>query len=319
MLNSNPSYQDQQTGTSLVEMIVAGFILCILCWLLFVGLHRAEGLSRSTKCLSNLRQIHQAIMLYRVEYQAYPLPREDQTLQDLVKPWLGNFSSIFNCPEDNQKKSDSYSYFYAPRSIFTDAESYIIGCPRHDKYTHGVAVFAGGNTEIPSLTPIFYNGASTHAGVERSDGQFLFSDGSTVNLSLGKTIQQGPFKKKSSRDNQDTTPQGEASSIAAILSYKQADGKFYSVVKFKDGAVGKASFSIIPGNRFEVITSSAIIAVRGTKFTVETFKKGGKQGTRIEVTSGVVDLQPVSKGKGLRVGAGKKASAMQGEEPSDDS
>ena len=106
--------------------------------------------------------------------------------------------------------------------------------------------------------------------------------------------------------------------ISTLTSYRRPDGTHHTIVKMKEGQHGTATFSVVPGNNFEVVTSAGIIAVRGTQFSVTTLQQGGKPATRVEVTTGIVDLQPVSKGRHIQLTSAPgqdKGFVAQGEDP----
>jgi hypothetical protein len=60
----------------------------------------------------------------------------------------------------------------------------------------------------------------------------------------------------------------------------------YSIVRLQDN--GKIDVDVTTGSKFEIVTPSAVVGVRGTQFTVET-SKGGYT-TKVTLTSGTVIL-----------------------------
>lgn len=319
---------------TLVELLVVTGILGCLGWMLLTGLARARASSHNVQCVSNLRQIHQAMMLYSVEHQCYPSPNATQTLKDLLKPWLGQAPAIFHCPEDGAKDADSYSYFYAPRSLFVDVDNYILGCPRHQGFTRGVVLYAGANTVVPSTSPFAHDQVRAAPAQEFDSGTFEYADGSVafISMGLGNGVQaqsaSGPsFQSKKSDDDDDDDGHGASSKttnpagrpvLSTLLSIQRGDGTWYTVVRIKPGSHGTVSFSVIPGNRFDVITETAVIAVRGTQFSVETKTQGGKVATQVEVTAGVVEVESATSGKPIRVDTnpGKnRAIVVEGQPP----
>ncbi len=298
-------------GLSLIEILVVTAIVSILTWLVGTGISHSRASAKNAQCLSNLRQIHQAMMFYCAENEAYPLPSEDQALQDLLKPWLGGCLGVFHCPEDAQANPDSYSYFYAPRSPTAPADSYVLGCPRHQKFTRGIAVYAGSQTEISPMASVTHNGGSAIPGNEYNYGTFQFGDGSTVSLE-----NKGGHEWK---ENEHGHQAELRSNVSTLYSIQRADGTCYTVVKIREGAMGVVQFSVVPGNRFDVVTAASVIAVRGTQFSVETLKQGGEYATRVEVTEGIVEMQPVSRGNSLKLDASSpgqsKGFAVKGGSP----
>jgi hypothetical protein len=299
-------------GATTVEIAATTCISIGLGWLLVLGGLHALKVSRETQCLSNLRQIHQAVMLYRVEYSSFPVLEEGGSLRHKMAPWLAALK-IFHCPEDKiNPDSDSYSYFYAPRALGSETDGYMLGCPRHQNYSHGVTVMGSGVAETAKMSKILHNGVPIRPGQSFNYGEFIFEDGSVASIGMGgQSVAQQ--RNENARTDNENAP--ELPSVTPIISYREADGKYHTILKVDEGSIGTARFSIVPGNQFEVVTPSAIIAVRGTEFSVQTLKQGGKHATRVEVFSGEVEMLPVGKGNGVHVKGGEKAFGLKGESP----
>ncbi|MDD2708560.1 MAG: FecR family protein [Verrucomicrobiae bacterium] len=304
----------QNRGVTLIELIVISFVIACLGTFSFLGVQQLRHASQITQCLSNLRQIHQAMVLYFGTNEAFPLPDETLSLKDLLQPYLtGGTTAVFHCPLDCNSISDSYSYFYAPRGIQSEADSYVLGCNRHQKSSRGVAVFSGSQAESYHAAPIQHNGVAVKPGTEFNYGTMTFADGSQASVSAGAAGNAAASKKEINENSIISTPV-----ISALFSYQRSNGQQCTVIKMKDGTHGTVSFDIVPGHHFEVVTPAAVIAVRGTKFSVTTLQIGGKPATRAEVSSGVVDMEPVAKGRGIRLTANageNKGLAIRGETP----
>lgn len=309
---------------SLIETLVSLTLGFLLLALLSVGAVHARNASRNTFCLSNLHQIHQALMLYRVEFNAFPLLSETSGLRDVLKPWLPT-ESTYHCPEDEVIAADSYSYFYAPRSPWVESESYLIGCPRHQKFSRGVAVNLQSSATVSPVATILHDGESTVPGSEYNYGEFRFADGSSATIANGQSTQESNdtttysghgnsantstlsrngnpgHLSENSGIVDDSETGAEMPTLSTLYSIKREDGTHYTIVKMKEGTKGTVYFNIVPGNRFEVVTPSAIIAVRGTQFSVENLRINGKSATQVVITSGVIDMEPVGKGQGIRL------------------
>jgi hypothetical protein len=301
-----------QRGASTIELAATTCIALGLGWLLVLGGNHALKVSRETQCLSNLRQIHQAVMLYRVEHSSFPVLEGEGTLRTKMAPWLSSLN-IFHCPDDKTHlESDSYSYFYAPRALGSETDGYMIGCPRHQNYSHGVTVMSSGVAETAKMSKIYHNGTQIHPGQSFDYGEFKFEDGSVASIGMGGNSIASDRGDNGKNDNGNPH---ELPTVTPVISYRDGDGKYHTILKIDEGTTGTARFSIVPGNRFEVVTPAAIIAVRGTEFSIQTLKQGGKFATRVEVYSGEVEMQPVGKGHGVRVKGGEKAFGMKGESP----
>jgi hypothetical protein len=303
-----------QRGASTIEIAATTCITVGLGWLLVLGGHQALKVSRETQCLSNLRQIHQAVMLYRVEHSSFPVLEEGGSLRQKMAPWLASLN-VFHCPEDKiSPGADSYSYFYAPRALGSEADGYMLGCPRHQNYSHGVTVMGSGVAETAKMSKILHNGVQIHPGQSFDYGEFMFEDGSVASIGMGgKSIARD--KNDNGKNANENGNPNELPRVTPVISYKEADGKYHTILKIDEGSIGTARFSIVPGNHFEVVTPSAIIAVRGTEFSVQTLKQGAKHATRVEVFTGEVEMLPVGRGSGVHVKGGEKAFGLKGESP----
>lgn len=103
-----------QSGFSLIELLVVLAVIALLAALLFPVFASARERGRQTVCLSNLRQIGQALALYQSDYNGHaphinpfwnsftrPNPAEpsvpDFTPYDPFKPY-GTMREIIVCP-----------------------------------------------------------------------------------------------------------------------------------------------------------------------------------------------------------------------------
>lgn len=314
-MNQQPDRTGKR-GLSLVEILVAISIVTCLAWMSLVGLSRTYSSSKNVQCISNLRQIHQAMMLYCTEYQSYPYPDKDHTLKGMLRPWLGAASEIFHCPEDHTTAIDSYSYYYAPRSFMDDPDNYMLGCPRHQQFTRGVVLYTGANTLTPPVGSIIHDTVLVAPGEEFDGGTFQYTDGSTAFITMG--LGNGGPPPGGGQPPPGSPGNDDRPILSTLMSIQRNDGTWYTVVKMKPGKHGKASFSVVPGNRFDVITETAVIAVRGTVFSVETLHAGGKPATQVDVTSGTVEVESAVTGRPLKldVTPGKnRAIVIAGEPP----
>ncbi|HWB19199.1 MAG TPA: type II secretion system protein [Phycisphaerales bacterium] len=115
---------DTARGFTLVEVLVVMGIVALLVALLSPAISKVRAEGRSTQCMSNLRQIYQAVMVYRngadqlLPYAA-PLPAETPTglvggLPDALQKIIDKKSEVWWCPEDfDNQENVGLSFVYA--------------------------------------------------------------------------------------------------------------------------------------------------------------------------------------------------------------
>lgn len=104
---------------TLIELLVVVAIITILAMVLFPAFRTARDSARQASCLSNLRQVGAATMLYANDYDQRVMPasyvggasadpRFDKRWPQVVHPYLRSFSSL-RCPADraNVRLTDS--------------------------------------------------------------------------------------------------------------------------------------------------------------------------------------------------------------------
>ncbi len=109
----------KKTGFTLIELLVVIAIIAILAAILFPVFAQARAKARQAACLSNMKQIGIAAMMYTQDYDETLVPSwigysgwgnghpGDQRWQDLLWIFTKN-DQIFNCPEDAQLGGSPY-------------------------------------------------------------------------------------------------------------------------------------------------------------------------------------------------------------------
>jgi prepilin-type N-terminal cleavage/methylation domain-containing protein/prepilin-type processing-associated H-X9-DG protein len=101
--------KDRKSGFTLIELLVVIAVIAILAALLFPVLAQARATARKTTCLSNFKQMTNAVLMYAQDYdERYPIPGQlylecstpPPFLQNLLDPYTSYNQQIWDCPED---------------------------------------------------------------------------------------------------------------------------------------------------------------------------------------------------------------------------
>ncbi len=127
MRAQTPKKQGFTAGFTLVEMLVVMGVIGVLMGLLMPVLSRIKAESKSTLCLTNLRQLFTAVETARQQKQdllpyAAPLPPPIEAapfipgLPDRLAAIIPKESDTWMCPADDSQDSEDLgtSYFYSP-------------------------------------------------------------------------------------------------------------------------------------------------------------------------------------------------------------
>ena len=125
-------------GFTLIELLVVIAIIAILAAILFPVFARAREQARRTACLSNLKQIGLAIMMYVQDYDermpicgpmahraSYCRFQSDLSLPDVIMPYVKNFD-LFVCPDGDDRwlPGGSLEYSYGSHYWYWCAGTY---------------------------------------------------------------------------------------------------------------------------------------------------------------------------------------------------
>ncbi len=156
--------QKLRSGFTLIELLVVIAIIAILAAILFPVFAQARAAARRASCLSNLKQLGTATMMYVQDYdETYPIVYNgggscSHAEWPLLFPYIKNMN-VFSCPDGGQTGGNS------PGCLST-----ISGIPvmpanfrTHYGYNWGPLIYAGGGLHGPVQTAS--NGVSFQSGV----------------------------------------------------------------------------------------------------------------------------------------------------------
>ena len=261
MARSRTSARRRGDGFSLIELLVVVAILLILGTMGYTALWRSRGVSKDTVCRNHLKQIAVAMGLYYNDHHVYP----SESLPTALAPYVGDSPDLFICPAHPDPQGDSYSRFYVGRTD-DETQSYVCACPRHVGATRAITLFSSASAQMLEVEPVLWNGQEVPPGASVGSGVLRFGDGSRVTIPPGLVVR-------------------------LIQSFRQHDGRFYSLIGLDINETGTLDVQVTPGSRFEVVTPAAIAGVQGTRFRVAASIEDALYRVTVTVMQGTVWLR----------------------------
>ena len=304
-------HRNRSKGFTLIELLVTISIIAVLAGIGVVTISKVRIANQQTTCVNNLRAISQGLQLYYNDYMSFPddgYPDDADDLYPLstdLASYINN-KSTFVCPEDEDTTSTanfaSYDPYYVARNGSYDTEELAIGCPRHRGARSSTSAFSTGSTEITKIGTVLDkdlqeippDGTTAQRTINSVNDTMTFDDGSTVTV---------------------TNNSGGSYGCILIQSVWLADGTLYSIIKVQDDGI--IDVQVTSGSKFEVVTPSAIVGVRGTEFTVQTSANGTVAGYKTDVvlTSGIVVVTDRETGKATTLKSGGTTTTTTGDAP----
>ncbi len=280
-------FMGNKKGFTITELVITIGIIATLAGLGTVGISKVRGVNQQTKCVNNLRGISHALQLYYNDYRIFPedgYPDDSTDTLPLSTELAGYISEkkTFVCPEDDDPFTTnnyaSYDPYYVARKSQNQGEELVLACPRHKNAKSATNLFSIGSTEISNIDTVLANGqeippdgTTTERTISNINDEMVFADGSRAKI----TNTQAGY------------------GVFLVQSVRLFDGTLYSVIRVEDE--GTVDVQVTPGSKFEVVTPSVIIGVRGTHFDVVTTNQGNT--TDVSLTSGTVIVNDRSTGK----------------------
>ena len=297
-------------GFTLIEILVTIGIIAVLAGIGVVTIGKVRGANSQTTCISNLRMLSQGLQSYYNDYMTFPedgYPDDGDDMYPLSTE-LANYikdKSTFVCPEDDDTTSTanfaSYDPYYVARKGSYDSNELALGCPRHRGAKNSTTAFSTGSTEITSV------------GAVTVSGQEIPPDGTTAQRTISSVNDKMTFADNSTVTVKNAS--GGSYGCFLVQSVRLSDGTLYSIVKVQDN--GTIEVEVSTGSKFEVVTPSAIVGVRGTKFTVATSDNASETGYQTVVTQseGIVVVTDRETGNVSTLQTGGTTSTTTGDVP----
>ncbi|MGV3719949.1 MAG: DUF1559 domain-containing protein [Actinomycetota bacterium] len=173
---------NHRRGFTLIELLVVIAIIAILAAILFPVFARAREAARQSSCLSNTKQMGNAVLMYVQDY-------------DEIYPWMwqgGGGSAWVHIPVNQTASSDYYIWaewiypyvkndgvFQCPSRKFTQAQMPFTTFPVSYNYngnaTGGLSGAAMASIEAPATTVLLYDGWTMDAWWYAQDHASLLS------------------------------------------------------------------------------------------------------------------------------------------------
>jgi len=220
-----------QPGFTLIELLVVIAIMAVLAAISLPTINKVQASSKSTKCLSNMRQLGTAVLSYPVDNNGY-LPRSNNN----IDPSTGK--------EGYEWNKAVYNYIPTINNKMTGKQvSKVFLCPAEKQppdasntccqYTASFAMEDGSSST--KATGLDGNGPRTMASIEKPSGTILLVDGKIGNTSYIYSTESASTWSAFDSDIQKADPTG---TVKVSFRHSNAINAVYA-----DGHVGTITWA----------------------------------------------------------------------------
>jgi len=193
----------RRNGFTLIELLVVIAIIAILAAILFPVFARAREKARQTSCLSNLKQIALAGLMYAQDYdeRLVPFARQSSGVRGafpwIMEPYVKNWQ-IWNCPSHTSEIDPNHATQYSHGGYgiaYPDLAHYLTsggGMAMAQIQQPSLAVWFADNVDLWINTDVVDGIYGNHLRARHNDMcNIAFVDGHAKTMSLG-AVQSDP-------------------------------------------------------------------------------------------------------------------------------
>lgn len=262
---------DRRRGFTLLQIMVVVGLISLLAAILVGQFGRSRESVRRIECDTHLKEIVLAMDTYRQQTGHLPAKLMELTTNGYLP------LDTMRCAADPvlaAKGSDptysSYAENYVLRDALDAGEMPIIVCAFHEKEGyHGAQGFKGGYTKTFAARPATLSVTGGAVTVTRpGEGVLAIPASGQLEVRGGDRIKLGAGSATLAFADGSAANLGNNSEMSVLESYlegQRSDSIFTLVRQF----AGTISYSVVPGNKFDVATPTATAGALGTKFTVQ--------------------------------------------------
>jgi len=261
-------------GFTLVELLVVIGIIALLVSILLPTLNRARESAKAVQCLSNLRQIGNAEVMYATAWKGWALPHMQGRIlngNNATRDWRGNpsFKQFLGIPGNKIYIGNPPDVtltwpikLLCPNSTRPELETNSLDMA-DVQYSYGYnttnmyVVFDGAGT---ALGNILYRGMKVNQ-VRRSSDKFMFGDGDDWNITAnGSNDFMNPAKPKANDHRTDATNNN-------YIAYRHSRAWDRINIAFWDGHAAsmrrdEVACTDAPWKTFPAITTTSVLSTR---------------------------------------------------------